>query len=918
MPSASDIKTEIDETYRNFVTDGVPASGAHQPEKDDIRPLLKSMVDFSTSSGTTLVFATVADLEAYDDTDLVEGSRAEVRADPGGDNEDFNGIWKYSGTAWEWISDLIPEAVATELGALDARLDTAEADITALDGRLDTAETDIAALETGLSTETTNRTNADTALDTAKANKSVTVTGGGLATGGGDLSANRTITVTKASSAEVITGTEDAKAVTPLALAPSLTALDTRLDTLEAQNPDAELISQPQPIVKDLRNSLGGGIAVYVHKNWFRQRPNGVPASVTVTNTVSSEIMDYVKLTVPSLGTVSAIFYDTVDNEYVIYGYSGSNIPVPDADKPFLEQIMTLWSSGHTTKYNVIDAADGTRLNQSIFSRDTTNAPRKSGTITHTALSESVLTGSPLFLVKGASAATAAYAVGDNVLAVPGGKIAVRFFIESTVDDVFGSPQAYFWNNGSFVETFSVRYVRRLSARAREYEATYKLPASGLVNPYYIVGLQSMPASGANYVCGVMHHVSDADYERVSRIYFPTVPMLDGVYGDVSEFNIVYPADMWLNAGRKMPLYPKQITKVQSELMASVAHFWTYNTNTIYAQEHSGRDCLIIDPDTVGTVGGIDFRRFGQPTSRTDYRYRLPLTIHTGPASATGTIKVHFIGDSLTNREQPKLCAKILEAIGYTVECIGTMQNQGGGTNSVPLYGGEAREGREWADFIYDHTDAVTPLTPGDETTYRALGDGDKNAVNPYLKTPTAGDIADKPTYIKNSYIFDFDFYLTRFGFDDPDVVVINLGQNDVAQQSSAEALLQMQTAFPIIYNQIREALPDAHIAFVANISAKYGFSDAEWTTDRYPTLIVEQMKLVNAERTGGDTKVWFVPAYAHMNAETGFGNTTQSTDADTGMLTQLITDYIHFYDHGRYQYANVTAAFVNCVTAGV
>lgn len=47
----------------------------------------------------------------------------------------------------------------------------------------------------------------------------LTVTGGGLATGGGDLTINRVITVTKASSADVAAGTDDTKAVTPLALA---------------------------------------------------------------------------------------------------------------------------------------------------------------------------------------------------------------------------------------------------------------------------------------------------------------------------------------------------------------------------------------------------------------------------------------------------------------------------------------------------------------------------------------------------------------------------------------------------------------------------------------------------------------------------------------------------------------------------
>lgn len=47
----------------------------------------------------------------------------------------------------------------------------------------------------------------------------LTVTGAGLATGGGDLTTNRVITVTKASAAEVGAGVRDDVAVTPLGLA---------------------------------------------------------------------------------------------------------------------------------------------------------------------------------------------------------------------------------------------------------------------------------------------------------------------------------------------------------------------------------------------------------------------------------------------------------------------------------------------------------------------------------------------------------------------------------------------------------------------------------------------------------------------------------------------------------------------------
>lgn len=47
----------------------------------------------------------------------------------------------------------------------------------------------------------------------------LTITGAGLATGGGDLTTNRVITVPKALAADVAAGTDDTKAVTSLALA---------------------------------------------------------------------------------------------------------------------------------------------------------------------------------------------------------------------------------------------------------------------------------------------------------------------------------------------------------------------------------------------------------------------------------------------------------------------------------------------------------------------------------------------------------------------------------------------------------------------------------------------------------------------------------------------------------------------------
>lgn len=87
--------------------------------------------------------------------------------------------------------------------ALDAKANAA-AVAAALDGKSNVGHGHAISDVSGLST----------ALD-AKSDKTITVTGAGLATGGGDLSGNRVITVTKATDAEAQARTRDDVAVSP-------------------------------------------------------------------------------------------------------------------------------------------------------------------------------------------------------------------------------------------------------------------------------------------------------------------------------------------------------------------------------------------------------------------------------------------------------------------------------------------------------------------------------------------------------------------------------------------------------------------------------------------------------------------------------------------------------------------------------
>ena len=84
-----------------------------------------------------------------------------------------------------------------------------------------TVEAALAVLQGLISAEASDRSSALA----AKADKSVTVVGGGLATGGGDLSTGRVITVPKSTQAQAQGGTDDTTAMTPLRTKDAIEAL---------------------------------------------------------------------------------------------------------------------------------------------------------------------------------------------------------------------------------------------------------------------------------------------------------------------------------------------------------------------------------------------------------------------------------------------------------------------------------------------------------------------------------------------------------------------------------------------------------------------------------------------------------------------------------------------------------------------
>ncbi|WP_404419150.1 sialate O-acetylesterase [Brevundimonas vesicularis] len=121
MADPASVKARLLKTFRDYRVDGVPASGANEPDKGEIRASLAPVVDLAQEAkdiaslaGSTFVVAAKSELASLSPSKV--GDRAEVRNDPAGDVTNGNGVYRWTGAAWVWVSDLLPASVE---GAID-------------------------------------------------------------------------------------------------------------------------------------------------------------------------------------------------------------------------------------------------------------------------------------------------------------------------------------------------------------------------------------------------------------------------------------------------------------------------------------------------------------------------------------------------------------------------------------------------------------------------------------------------------------------------------------------------------------------------------------------------------------------------------------------------------------------------------
>jgi hypothetical protein len=255
--------------------------------------------------------------------------------------------------------------------------------------------------------------------------------------------------------------------------------------------------------------------------------------------------------------------------------------------------------------------------------------------------------------------------------------------------------------------------------------------------------------------------------------------------------------------------------------------------------------------------------------------------------------RILVIGDSLAYQGIVSALETRLRADGIHPGFIGTVRDVGGAWC-------EGRSSWEFSHFTHRQIDVplgwtAPPIFPvtgvagpgagdGYVTTverYLALDpDGERWSYNPFLRAATPGDA---PALVKNGFVFDVRFYLDRFGFGDPDVVLIVLGTNDTLQNDAATATENAVEGLDILVAQTGAALPAARIGIVLN-----GFPGSALWRKHLP--FVEHVHQAYGARTGEHLHV--LPVYSVVDPAS-------------------MPDGIHPDEAGRAQWVELLLAFV-------
>lgn len=300
--------------------------------------------------------------------------------------------------------------------------------------------------------------------------------------------------------------------------------------------------------------------------------------------------------------------------------------------------------------------------------------------------------------------------------------------------------------------------------------------------------------------------------------------------------------------------------------------------------------CLQVEASRLGNSACLVLKS----DKRNDYEIQKELNIHISNASKVGTHNTLFIGDSLLGSDGAATLDEVAEILGQypvNVNFLGKrkLPNVQNYSQTVPGLG--------LTDFIYENT-RYNVLAVGLENSY-----SNSDLRTPFVRPAISGDnIAD----IRNGYVFDFNFYRTRFSIPRPDTVIINHFTNDASFSNDMAVWLD---AYRIVITSILADSPNCHIGIAIPLS---GWADAKTQNLSYKRFMNFVAFFKSLQTVYKDnSNVTIINSHAYLTTDFIFPLTTIPFGNNS---KGVVRDSVHFVftNTGRSLYAESIANFIH------
>lgn len=479
-----------------------------------------------------------------------------------------------------------------------------------------------------------------------------------------------------------------------------------------------------------------------------------------------------------------------------------------------------------------------------------------------------------------------------------GDYLVCSYYLQADADGQFGFPVVFIYTTESAATTIVPAIFQQVNARVRRYYLAVRLTASG--NGKIAFGCNSDGSSNRVTVTGVQYNISKKPAFWIGSGDFPAP-----VYADPLMADQVYAV-----SDRALPFFAgngmvNRTTPATVEVSEWPVPALPLADQPFFAGDRAqGR----IDLDPASLSGkSLSVLMRADAAAHSILQRIVPVNVRQVPLATPRNIKCGYFGDSHSASMFARYLKATLASWNINVTFYGTLDSAIGDEAGETRQYGEGRGGWGIANMFGTYQ-LIGPagsapvwgavVGPGAEATYTSATVATRQATNPFLNNAPTGSTAPVvPGALPllgggtaSGFRFDLVNYRTRFSLPtDLDIILWQVGDNDIAQAGAAGALTRMSQLYPIMLAEMRRAWPAAKIVCWSQGLGLGNASEIRWR-DKRP-VILSQMSAVRAR---GDANMKFVSTWMHHSVRSGSLLNVGATDAATGVTATSMIDPTH------------------------